>query len=174
MDTVSLAIILIVITLAASLIGFVMASYRKEKGLWVVAAGFAASSAGLLMVLLQQSQQVWVRTVFGVLLANLLIVGQFVGIAFGIRLQNGDVPAWPRRFHCYLAAWLVFLLVFTLVVPSYQARVVLLSLVGVSLIVEFHLSVRKTFPKFPTSSVMLPGILWRGLSGSPCCVYFGC
>lgn len=149
MDTVSLAIILIVITLAASLIGFVMASYRKEKGLWVVAAGFAASSAGLLMVLLQQSQQVWVRTVFGVLLANLLIVGQFVGIAFGIRLQNGDVPAWPRRFHYYLAAWLFFLLVFTLVVPSYQARVVLLSLVGVSLIVEFHLSVRKTFPQIP-------------------------
>ena len=149
MDSVSLAISVIVCTCAASLTSLVMASYRKEKGLWIIAAGFASSSAGVLMLLLQQSPHAWVRTLLGVLLANLLIVGQYAGLACGIRLQNADVPVWPQRLFVYLGVWVGLLVLFTLILPSYQARVVLLSLIGSLLILEFHLSVRKTFPKIP-------------------------
>lgn len=149
MDNVSLAVILIVCTFAASLISLVMAAYRKEKGLWIVAAGFASSSVGVLMVLLQQSPLYWVRTLFGILLGNLFIAGQYVGLACGIRKQNADVPVWPVRFHFYLGAWMALLLFVTFVVPSYPARVVLLSLVSTLLSLEFHLSVRKTFTKIP-------------------------
>ena len=101
------------------------------------------------MMLLQQSPHAWVRTLLGVLLANLLIVGQYAGLACGIRLQNADVPVWPQRLFVYLGVWVGLLVLFTLILPSYQARVVLLSLIGSLLILEFHLSVRKTFPKIP-------------------------
>jgi len=96
----------------------VYASFRRERGLAIIAVGYLSAVLGFVLL---AGQGVLPRALCFVL-SNLLIVFFHLSLAWGLRCRLGVSPSWPGRFWLLLTAWLAVLVVASMLFDSYRTR----------------------------------------------------
>ena len=111
----------------------VFASFRRERGLAIIAVGYLSAVLGFVLL---AGQGVLPRALCFVL-SNLLIVFFHLSLAWGLRCRFGVAPSWPARFWLLLTAWLAVLVVASTLFDSYRTRSAFASIFLVAAAAEF-------------------------------------
>ena len=155
----------VIVTCAIALISAAIAFGRREKALWIYAAGFSSMAASFAFFILQGKVTPWI----GIILPNSLILIFHCCIAWGIRSFYGYPRQWPWRFWLYIFTYLASLLVFTFVHPSFAPRGIIVSAFIIVLTAEFlavlvrEISSMPGAIRYPVTFFLFPFIIFHAV-----------
>lgn len=122
--------------MAACAVAFAL--FRRERGVWIYAAGFVSAFVAYSLLLGQGD----LPRAFSCVLASALLVFFQLCLAWGYRSRSGARPGWPRRFWAYAAATLASLSLATALVDSFALRAILSSCLTAIAAIEFLAAIR--------------------------------
>lgn len=123
----------VIVTVAVALITLVTALGRRDRALWIYAAGFNAAAVSFMLFPGQGRVSPWIS----VILANMLLCVFQLCMVWGIRTFYAYAKPWAFRFWLYGALVFILLLYFTFVGHGYQTRAIIVSAFIVLCAVEF-------------------------------------
>lgn len=147
MDTKTLMITQILVSLVIFLTILNQAIYRKEQPLYLYSLSFGCVAVGVLMVLVQSS----LPSLFGVVLPSLILTLAFAFLSVGIRSFFLLPVVIPRRYYLYLGLYLSWILFFTYLEPIYHLRILAYNATVLILALDSLISIRMKLKGLPAS-----------------------